>query len=506
MGKKFFSVRVLILLVVLVSMVLAINPNPFASGIEVRSVSGVAAENGISVGSVIKSVNGKVVNSISEFNNILDNVVGENAEYVIKTDKIEAAFVASERLDIIVKDASKTNIKKGLDLEGGTRVLLSPVSDEEVTDSQINSLIGILDNRLNVYGLSDLVIRSAKDRDGNNLVLVEIAGASREEVRDLIESQGVFEAKIANKTVFGGGDDITFVCKDDGSCSGIRACDPDPSGGYNCRFEFEIRVTPEAAKRHANLTKELDVVVGESGNYLSENLDLFLDGVLVDSLRISEGLRGSETTSILISGPGIGVSEREAYEDALSSMNKLQTVLITGSLPFGLKIEKLDSISPVFGEDLIKNAFLVGFLSILAVAIVIYIRYRKFKLAIPMIIIMVSEIFILLGLAALIQWRLDIVSIAGIVTAVGTGVDDQIVISDEVLRGESRFYNWKQRIKNAFFIIFAAYATTFVAMAPLWNAGAGLIRGFALTTILGITVGVFITRPAYASIVEWLLE
>ena len=43
-------------------------------------------------------------------------------------------------------------------------------------------------------------------------------------------------------------------------------------------------------------------------------------------------------------------------------------------------------------------------------------------------------------------------------------------------------------------------------MIPLFWVGAGLIKGFALTTIIGISAGVFITRPAFASIVEYLLN
>ncbi|MBW3001002.1 protein translocase subunit SecD, partial [Candidatus Woesearchaeota archaeon] len=54
----------------------------------------------------------------------------------------------------------------------------------------------------------------------------------------------------------------------------------------------------------------------------------------------------------------------------------------------------------------------------------------------------------------------------------------------------------------AFFIIFAAYFTTVVAMLPLWFAGAGLLKGFALTTILGVSIGVLITRPAFAAIIQ----
>ncbi len=45
-----------------------------------------------------------------------------------------------------------------------------------------------------------------------------------------------------------------------------------------------------------------------------------------------------------------------------------------------------------------------------------------------------------------------------------------------------------------------------VAMAPLLFAGAGLVKGFALTTMLGVTVGVLVTRPAFAVIIEVLVK
>ena len=77
---------------------------------------------------------------------------------------------------------------------------------------------------------------------------------------------------------------------------------------------------------------------------------------------------------------------------------------------------------------------------------------------------------------------------------------------DEIQKGAAGQLNWKQRIKNAFFIIFAAYSTVVVAMLPLFSAGAGLVRGFAITTIIGVSIGVFITRPAFSSLMEKLSE
>jgi preprotein translocase subunit SecD len=187
-------------------------------------------------------------------------------------------------------------------------------------------------------------------------------------------------------------------------------------------------------------------------------------------------------------------------------MKRLQTILITGSLPVKMDVVKADSISPVLGDDFVKNALIMSILAMLAVAGVILIRYRNLKVAIPMLFTMVSEVTLIMGVASLIQWNIDMAAIAGIIVAVGTGVDDQIIIADETLRGESQKFGWKERFKRAFFIIMVAYFTSVAAMVPLLFAGAGLLKGFALTTILGISIGVFITRPAYAAVIQILLK
>jgi preprotein translocase subunit SecD len=360
---------------------------------------------------------------------------------------------------------------------------------------------------MNIYGLADIKIRPAKDLDGTRFVLIEIAGATREEVKELISKQGVFEAKIGEETVFEGGKkDIPYVCRDDGSCAVIESCNTQSPEVAYCNFRFAITLSADAAKKHAEITDKLEINYSGTNAYLSKPLDLYLDGKLVDTLLISESLKGEETTQISISGSGNGATEEIAYNDAIAGMNNLQTVLITGSLPHKLEIVKMDTISPMMGKAFIKNAFLAGFLALFVVGIVVYIRYRKFKIILPMAFTSVSEVILILGFAALFKWNLDLAAIAGIIAAVGTGIDDQIIIADEVLKQRIRVLNWKEKIKRAFFIIFSAYATTVVAMLPLMFAGAGLLKQFAITTIAGVTIGVLITRPAFASIVEKLLD
>jgi len=188
-------------------------------------------------------------------------------------------------------------------------------------------------------------------------------------------------------------------------------------------------------------------------------------------------------------------------------MKKLQTILITGSLPVKLNIVKTDIISPSLGSSFLKNALLIGIAAILVVVLIVYLRYKKLQVALPMLITTISQVVIILGVASLIGWNLDLAAIAGIIIAVGTGVDHLIVLTDETIKGESSMaFNWKERIKKASFIIIAAYFTTLVAMLPLMKAGAGLLKGFAITTIIGVTIGVFITRPAYAAIINNLLK
>lgn len=432
--------------------------------------------------------------------------INETITRVIVVPKTIQVSKGTEDIGLRVYDAPKTNIRKGLDLQGGTRVLLQPES--KLSSYDMGVLIDNMKERLNVYGLSDIVIRNANDLVGNQYIVVEIAGATEEEIKNLLAKQGKFEAKIGNITVFRGGQDIVYVGRSANEAR-VETCNPSGSQ-YACRFTFAITLSQEAAQRQAEATKDLEVVYDPSSgqrNYLSKKLELYLDDTKVDELNIGADLKGQAQTQIAISGPGVGFTQQEATFNSLENMKRLQTILITGSLPVKLSIVKTDAISPVLGEQFIKNAILMSLFAILAVAVVIAIRYRKLLIALPILITMLSEVIILLGVAAFIGWNIDLAAIAGILVAIGTGVDDQIVITDETLKGETAtIYNWKEKVKRAFLIIMLAYATVVVAMIPLIFAGAGLLKGFAITTIIGVTIGVFVTRPAYSAFVEIVLK
>jgi preprotein translocase subunit SecD len=499
------GLRIWILIIVLFLSLLSISPwKSFEDGVLIKNVelNSTAFESGLRQGQIITSIDGNSVLDMEDFSEIISqkNYSGGNLKTIINTNEGEFIIFSNKPPEIIVSEISNSNIKTGLDLSGGSRALIK-AKDKELSSVEINDLADVISNRLNVYGIADVQITPVSDSPvaGNNFLSIEIAGATPADLKDLISNQGKFEAKIENSTVFIGGDkDITDVSMG-GQDALIESCNPSSSGGYVCRFRFSVFLSPEAAQRHADVTRNISINASNP-EYLSKPLSLYLDDKLVDTLLIGKDLKGRVTTQVSVSGSGSGATQDEAYKEAKKSMKTLQTILKTGSLPYQLEIVKLDTISPTLGESFTKNIIYLGLIVFLIISAILFVKYRKIKITLSVILTMFSEVFITLGIAAFINWNLDAPSIAGIIAGMGTGVNDQIVILDESISNIK--ISLKERIKKAFFIIIGAFFTIVASMIPLFWAGAGMLKGFALTTIIGVTVGILITRPAFAEIIR----
>jgi len=505
--KLTWKIWLLIIMLIFSLMSIFITPTFLQKGVLITSVetNSTAFEQGLRTGQVITEIDNQKVSNVEDFTIVLNQkfISGEKVKTTFTIEKADYIIYSEVMPEITVTEIPKTKIKLGLELVGGSRALVQ-AQDKKLSFEEISDLVDIVNNRFNVYGITDMDIRAVSDLTGNRFMLIEIAGATPEDLRELISQQGKFEAKIGEEVVFIGGErDITSVSRS-GQDSGIYSCDQSQNGAYFCNFRFVVYLSEEAAQRHADITEVLEVNSTAEGNYLSKSLDLYIDDKLVNSLLISEGLKGRVTTQIQIQGSGSGETQNDAYESAEEELHKLQTILITGSLPYKLEIVKLDTISPTLGSGFTKHILLAALAALLAIALIIFIRYRNVKPALALLLTSVSEIIILLGIASFISWDLDLPSIAGILAAIGTGIDSQIIVLDEAK--QNKFLSIKQRMKRAFSIILGAYFTALVALLPLWWAGAGLLKGFVFTTILGITIGVLITRPAFADIIRQIEE
>jgi len=502
--------KIWILIIVLMFSLIAIfgiPPKIFKTGVLITSVelNSTSFEQGLRQGQIILEIDGNKINNLEDYTNALkDKYTGEKVKTTFLTNELEVIMFSEKNPNIAVAQLPATNIKTGLDLSGGARALIQ-AKDQKLSAAETQDLINVVSTRLNVYGIKDMNILPVSDLSGNHYMLIEIAGATPNDLEELIAKQGKFEAKIANETVFiGGNKDVASVCRNDATCAGIETCQKSSDGGYFCNFRFSVYLSDNAANKVYSVAKELEVNVTPQGNHLSEQLELFVEDKFTTGLNIAEIFKERPLTQIAISGSESGKDQPEAFEASEKQMQKLQTILITGSLPYKLEIVKLDTISPTLGKDFINSILFAGLAAILAVSLVIFFRYRKVKSSIALIITSLSEVAIILGVASFINWNLDLPSIAGILAAIGTGIDSQIIILDEAK--ESTGLSIKQRLKRAFAIILGAYFTALVALLPLLWAGAGLLKGFAITTIIGISVGVLITRPAFTEMVKMIEE
>lgn len=392
--------KIWLLIFVLIGSALVISPS-FEKGVIIKSVekNSTSFEEGLRVNMIITSVNGEPVKNFEDYSKILSSLFPAN-------DSIKIIFTTKDNNEIIlftkdppvitVSDIPKTKIKTGLDLSGGARALVK-AENKSLSENELNDLISITSNRLNEFGISDVSVKKVSDLSGNRFMLIEVAGATPNDLNDLVSKEGKFEAKIGNETVFiGGKQDITYVART-GEQSGIYSCNSYQDQEI-CSFRFAITLSEEAAKRQANLTQKLSVNAS-TPQYLNKKLDLYLDDKLVDSLFISRDLKGVATTQISIQGSGYGKTRKEAYDDSLNSMKKLQTILITGSLPFKLEIVKIDTISPVLGKEFTRNLLILSLTVFIAVSIFLFIKYRKIKITLAVIMTMFSEAFITLAIA-----------------------------------------------------------------------------------------------------------
>ncbi|AUB59973.1 preprotein translocase subunit SecD [Methanobacterium subterraneum] len=378
---------------------------------------------------------------------------------------------------------SVLGIQQGLDLKGGSTIQIQ--LEKPVDTATMNTVTAVLDKRLNIFGVKDVKVYPS----GNQNVIVEIAGVQPEDVAKIVGSNGKFEAKINNQTALVGSD-ITQV---------------KTYQVTGTQWQVPFTVSLDGSNRFAQVAK------GQAG----VPVEMYLDDELITSPELAEELaNGNPSTDVMISG---GAATKE---EAQTEAKSVQTLLQSGALPVKVKIVGVSSVSADLGDQFINGALIAGLLALVVIAAIIILRYRTPILVVPIIITSIAELILVLGAAAVIHWNIDLAAIAGIIAAIGTGVDDQIIITDEVLKGFSekkgkrrRLAGVRSQIKGAFFIIFAAAGTLIAAMLPLayigfsrGATGIGVLSGFAFTTVLGVLIGIFITRPVYAKFIEMILD
>lgn len=506
-----------------------------------------------------------------------------------------------------------TNIKLGLDFEGGT--LLQIELQNEVSVEEINRIANIISQRIDPSGLKDNIITPI----GNKFIVIQISETNTSEIEKIesrIRQQGQFEATINGETIFTG-DQILRVLRGDNSYGIYQqgssfewrlpfvlndkavesfttktfhqcvAVSYTTSGEavYDCEKTIFFLDKPDAiiitsesqyefdkeyiflGDRIKNIPAEtdLDEVIEDSqlnviifdGNLNSDLLNQIreekkINQVIISSdlekeilndlnnlgfnvsvvevkeevwiwdilnakqiISLTQGITNQNVTSIdqakrfstlYISG------QRDTFEEAQNDLEELAILLESGSLPTPVKTISRETISASLGESFKSLVLWMGIVAFIVIGIVIAIRYKNPKLIIPIFIIGTSEVIINFGFIAFTQRPLDLAAFAGLIAAIGTGIDSEIVITDEIMAKSKKMKeSLIKRVKSALFIIMTSAFTMLAVMIPIilfsrTFPGIDKLYGFATVAIVGALIGVFVTRPAFTVIIEKIVD
>jgi len=378
----------------------------------------------------------------------------------------------------------------------------------------------VIKDKIDQTGLSGGTVQQVQSLTGEYFILVEVPGEDRSSVIDLLEDRGTVAIDIAYPGDNGTEIQEGVLTQDDFEELGSAAQSEQGTGAY---VPVTVRNTaPEGEQSPAHSFQQAVADRGFAEAYTSNNdeckydngslsgernpcLLLTVDGEVVNSFGMDPGLADSMASGSWATDGGFRLTTSEFSEAERISIN-----LRAGALPAELDISGQGtsrSISASQGENYKNYSLVTGILAVFAVAGMVFLRYREPAVALPMIVTALAEVYALLGFAALLSYPIELAVIAGFIAVVGTGVDDLVIIADEVMsEGEVNSRKvFNSRFRRAFWVIGAAAATTIIAMSPLMVLSLGDLSGFAIFTILGVLIGVLITRPAYGDILRRLL-
>ncbi|MBM3705569.1 MAG: protein translocase subunit SecD, partial [Actinobacteria bacterium] len=357
----------------------------------------------------------------------------------------------------------QSSIKLGLDLKGGTQIILKPVErqTEEVTDESIDKAQLIILNRIDRLGISEPLVT----RDYNRNIIVQLPGVDDpERAIDVIGKTAQLEFKILESTdeagnpVFG----PTLLTGD----KLVKA-----QAGYDQSGQIVVTMSfnDAGAEQFAKATSE----------NVGKRLAIVLDGEMKSAPVIRQAITGGDAVI-----ENIGTLD-EAKDIAL--------VLQTGALPVNLEIQESQTIGPTLGQDSLRQSLLAGVIGFGLVAVFMLALYRG--LGLISIIGLSCYVIIFWGILAGLETPVTLPGIAGVVLTIGIAVDANVLIfariKEEIVKGKSKYAAFSEGFRNALKAIVDSNITTLITAAALYRFGTGPIRGFAVTLAIGVVISMF---------------
>ncbi|MCL5676254.1 MAG: protein translocase subunit SecD [Patescibacteria group bacterium] len=363
-------------------------------------------------------------------------------------------------------------IKEGLDLAGGTHLVLSAdMKDIKPADrnTALASAANIISRRVNLYGVSEPVVQTA--RTGQDYrIIVELPGVKNIDQAislvgqtarlDFREFKNATASAMIVPTL-----ENTIDTKVTGKDLQSAQADFDPQSGAPV---VSFTMTGDGAVKFAALTKKL----------LNKPLAIFLDNMPISW----------PTVNAVISQNGV-ITGNFTTEQT----KQLALQLNAGALPVPIKIIEQRNVGATLGSQSVHKSVIAGAIGLFVVAMFMLLNYGKMGFMADLALLIYS--LLTLALFKLIPVTLTLAGIAGFILSIGMAVDANILIfertKEEKRWGKNDVAAIELGFNRAFPSIRDSNASTLITCAVLYWFGTGIIRGFALTLAVGVLVSLF---------------
>lgn len=357
------------------------------------------------------------------------------------------------------------DIKQGLDLQGGARLVYraktEDLEDKSEIDDAMKSLAKNIERRINAFGVSEPIIQTAVSGDEHRLI-VEMAGVSDiQKAIDLIGKTAKLEFKILDQesgeyqeTQLTGSDlkkaDVTF----------------DELGKPQVSLEFRGDGVDEFAKI--------------TGEHVGEPLATFLDNELLQVATIREKIVGGRA---VISG-----------DFDLEEAKSIAIQLNAGALPLSIELIEQREVGATLGQESVEKSLYAGIIGVIFV-VLFMIAYYRFQ-GILSSIGLGLYLLLMIAFVKVFGITMTMGGIAGLILSIGMTMETDVLvferIREELRKGKTLDSAVRLGFRNAWPSIRDSNAVSAIIAALLYTAG-GTIRGFAVVLIIGIIIGLATT-------------
>ena len=386
-------------------------------------------------------------------------------------------------------------LKLGLDLQGGTQVMLeADVPEGRVLESgAMDTAKNIVERRVNGLGVSEAVVQS----QGDNRITAELPGVSNpDQAIETIRSTGQLEFVDPQGFNLQQGVIINTTNKPTAVADFLAGPNADPTFTPYGEQLFTTAMTGDVLRTALSrqdqfgqweigfeLTGEgSDQFYNYTSTHIGQQMAIVLDGVVLSAPVVNAAIRDQG----VISGQ---FTEAEA--------NSLAIQMRYGALPVPLKVVDVRSISATLGADSVRASVIAGLIGMGAVFIFMVLMYRVPGLLADVALL----IYVLFNLAIykIVPVTLTLAGITGFLLSVGMAVDANILIferlKEELRAGRSPRLAIEAGFSRAWPAIFDSNLTTLISCAVLYvfgnQFGASIVKGYALTLGLGVMLSMF---------------